>query len=78
MCLGTFSRLARSLATIYIFARVRIFGTSVPFFVTGNFSEFPVNRVGGWLLNSQPTSHRTVRTGPVHGSSPVYAATDLR
>ena len=36
------------------------------------------NRVGGWLLNSQPTSHRTVRTGPVHGSSPVYAATDLR
>ena len=31
MCLGTFSRLARSLATVYIFARVRIFGTSVPF-----------------------------------------------
>ena len=30
MCLGTFSRLARSLATIYIFARVRIFGTLVP------------------------------------------------
>ena len=27
MCLGTFSRLARSLATIYIFAQVRIFGT---------------------------------------------------
>ena len=26
----------------------------------------------------QPTSHRTVRTGLVHGSSPVYAATDLR
>ena len=42
MCLGTFSRLARSLATIYIFARVRIFGTSVPFYVTGNSSEFPV------------------------------------
>ena len=36
MCLGTFSRLARSLATVYIFARVRIFGTSVPFYVTGN------------------------------------------
>ena len=44
MCLGTFSRLARSLATVYIFARVRIFGTSVPFFVTGNFSEFPVTK----------------------------------
>ena len=42
MCLGTFSRLARSLATVYIFARVRIFGTSVPFYVTGNSSEFPV------------------------------------
>ena len=46
MCLGTFSRLARSLATVYTFARVRIFGTSVPFHVTGNseaFSEaFPV------------------------------------
>ena len=42
MCLGTFSRLARSLATIYIFARVRIFGTLVPFYVTGNSSEFPV------------------------------------
>ena len=36
MCLGTFSRLARSLATIYIFARVRIFGTLVPFYGTGN------------------------------------------
>ncbi len=36
MCLGTFSRLARSLTTVYIFARVRIFGTSVPFYVTGN------------------------------------------
>ena len=31
MCLGIFSRLARSLATIYIFARVRIIGTLVPF-----------------------------------------------
>ena len=36
MCLGTFSRLARSLATIYIFARVRIIGTLVPFCVIGN------------------------------------------
>ena len=44
MCLGTFSRLARSLATVYIFARVRIFGTSMPFFVTGNSSEFPVTK----------------------------------
>ena len=39
---GHHRRLARSLATIYIFARVRIFGTSVPFYVTGNSSEFPV------------------------------------
>ena len=31
-----------SLATIYIFARVRIFGTLVPFYVTENSSEFPV------------------------------------
>ena len=30
-CALAFSRLARSLATVYIFARVRIFGTSVPF-----------------------------------------------
>ena len=48
MCLGTFSRLARSLATVYIFARVRIFGTSVPFYdlisaVFHTFSDlFPV------------------------------------
>ena len=42
MCLGTSWRLARSLATIYIFARVRIFGTLVPFYVTGNSKEFPV------------------------------------
>ena len=32
MCLGTFGHLARSLATIYIFARVRISGTLVPHF----------------------------------------------
>lgn len=31
MCLGTFSRLARPLATTYIFARVRIIDTLVPF-----------------------------------------------
>ena len=37
MCLGTFPRLARSLATIYILARVRIFGVLVPFYVTGIF-----------------------------------------
>ena len=41
-CLGTFSRLARSLATIYIFERVRIFFTLVPFYATGNFLKFPV------------------------------------
>ena len=44
MCLGTFSRLARSLATIYIFARVRIIGTLVPFCVIGNSKEFPVTQ----------------------------------
>ena len=37
MCLGTFPHLARSLATIYILARVRIFGVLVPFYVTGIF-----------------------------------------
>ena len=44
MCLSTFSRLARSLATIYTFARVRIFGMSVPFYVTENSYEFPVTQ----------------------------------
>ena len=44
MCLGTFSRLARSLAIIYIFARVHIFGTLVSFYVTGHSSEFPVTQ----------------------------------
>ena len=42
MCLGTFSRLTQSLATNYIFARVDILGTLVPFYVTGNSLEFPV------------------------------------
>lgn len=41
MCLGTF---ARSLAIIYIFARVHISGTLVPFYVTGHSSEFPVTQ----------------------------------
>ena len=36
MCFGTFSRRARSLATFFIFARVRISGTSVPLSVTWN------------------------------------------
>ena len=42
MCLGTSGRLARSLATTYIFARVRIIGTLVPFYVIGNSNEFPI------------------------------------
>ena len=42
MCLGTFSRRARSLATCFFFARVRIIGTLVPFCVIGNFKEFPI------------------------------------
>ena len=55
MCLGTFSRLARSLATVYIFARVRIFGTSVPFYVTGNSSEFPVTyKIAGQSVPALP------------------------
>ena len=33
--------LARSLATIYILARVRIFGVLVPFYVTGDFLGIP-------------------------------------
>ena len=36
MCLGTFSRRARSLATCFCFARVRIIGTLVPFCVIWN------------------------------------------
>ena len=41
-CAALSMPLARSLATIYIFARVRIFGTLVPFYGTGNFSKFLV------------------------------------
>ena len=44
MCLGTFSRRARSLATTYIFARVHIIGTLVPFCVIGNSKEFPITQ----------------------------------
>ena len=46
MCLGTSGRLARSLATTYIFARVRIIGTLVPFCVIGNSKEFPITQKG--------------------------------
>jgi hypothetical protein len=44
MCLGTFSRLARSLATIYIFARVRIILKSV--------------LLSGHLINRYPSGKR--------------------
>ena len=44
MFLGTFSRRARSLATNYIFARVRIIGTLVPFCVIGDSKEFPITQ----------------------------------
>ena len=47
MCLGTFSRRARSLATTYAFARVRILGTLVPFCAIGNSSEFPIAQKSG-------------------------------
>ena len=35
------------------------------------------NRVEGCSFVEQPTSHRTVRSGLVHGSSPVYTFTDM-
>ena len=41
---GIFSRRALSLATSYIFARVRIIGTLVPFCVIGNSKEFPITQ----------------------------------
>ena len=44
MCTGTFGRLARSLATTCIFARVRIIGTFVPFCVIENSKEFPITQ----------------------------------
>ena len=44
MCLGTSGRLARSLATTDIVARVRIIGTIVPFCVIGNSKEFPITQ----------------------------------
>ena len=44
MYLGTFSRRARSLATCFCFARVRIIGTLVPFCVIGTSKEFPITQ----------------------------------
>ena len=44
MCLGTFSRRVRSLATCFCFARVRIIGTLVPFCVIGNSKEFLITQ----------------------------------
>ena len=44
MYLGTFSRRARSLATCFCFARVRIIGTLVPFCVIGNSLEVPITQ----------------------------------
>ena len=46
---GIFSRRALSLATSYIFARVRIIGTLVPFCVIGNSKEFPITQKKPWL-----------------------------
>ena len=54
MCLGTFSRRARSLATTYIFARVRIIGTLVPFCVIGNSKEFPITQKKSEIVTSHP------------------------
>ena len=44
MCTGTFGRLARSLATTCIFARVRIIGTLVSFCVIENSKESPITQ----------------------------------
>ena len=44
MCPGTFRRLARSLATAFIFARVRILGTQCLFVSQEVPSEFPVKQ----------------------------------
>ena len=46
---GMFSRRALSLATSYIFARVRIIGTLVPFCVIGNSKESPITQKKPWL-----------------------------
>ena len=48
MCLGTFSRRARSLATIFIFARVRILGTQC-LFVIATVAKVSRKR-GLWLV----------------------------
>ena len=63
MCLGTFSCLAQSLATIYIFARVRIFGTLVPFYGTGHSSEFPVTQNSRiyWIFHPTDTGSLILR-----------------
>ncbi len=37
MCLGTFARRAQSLATFFIFVRVRISGTQCLFFIGSSF-----------------------------------------
>ena len=46
MCLGTFSRRARSLATCFCFARVRIIGTLCLFCVIGNSGNFLLHKKG--------------------------------
>ena len=57
MCTGTFGRLARSLATTCIFARVRIIGTLVSFCVIENSKEFPITQKRG-LPKSRPLEIR--------------------
>ena len=54
MCLGTFVRLARSLATIFIFARVYSLRHAVPFFNRKFHRNF--------LLKKSGTSSRKCRT----------------
>ncbi len=54
MCLSTFSRRARSLATYFCFARVRIIGTLVPFCVIGDYKEFPITQKKGSNLSLEP------------------------
>ena len=54
--------LARSLATCFCFARVRIIGTLVPFCVIGNSKEFPITqkRVPIYLWNPKMSCFKEI------------------
>ena len=67
MCLGTFSRRARSLATNYIFARVRIIGTLAPFCVIGDYKEFPITQKRYRKTSHPSAPHLLISDRSVHG-----------